>query len=65
MNEFLETPVEELIGVGKKVAEKLDRLKIKKAGDFITHFPHRYEDFSNIKDVVDLAPFPCNFFRKY
>ncbi len=50
----LETPVENLPGVGAKVAEKLRRLKIKTVRDLVFHFPHRWEDFSNAKNIKDL-----------
>ncbi len=54
MNKALKIPTEKLPGVGEKMVEKLKRLGIKKAGDFITHFPHRYEDFSNVKKIKNL-----------
>jgi len=43
----LNTPIEEISGIGPGFQNKLKRLKIKTVRDLIFHFPHRYEDFSN------------------
>ena len=51
----LDSPIETLGGIGEKVLEKLHRLKIKKVRDLLFHFPFRYDDFSNIKKIADLA----------
>ena len=42
------TPVTELPRVGPAYQRKLKRLGIKNIGQLIFHFPHRYEDFSNL-----------------
>src|SRR3989344_3274133 len=52
----LDSPINTIAGVGPKVAEKLSRLSIKTAEDLIWHLPHRYEDFSNIKEIRELVP---------
>ncbi|MFH1037006.1 MAG: ATP-dependent DNA helicase RecG, partial [Patescibacteria group bacterium] len=44
----LSTPIEEIPRVGPAYQKKLRRLNIKNAGQLIFHFPHRYEDFSNL-----------------
>jgi len=42
------TPVEKIPRVGPAFLKKLHRLGIKTAGQLLYHFPHRYEDFSNL-----------------
>src|SRR3989344_763749 len=48
----LSTPIEELRGVGPVYRGKLKRLGIKQIKDLLYHFPHRYEDFSNIVPIA-------------
>src|SRR4030042_566089 len=42
------TPIEQIPRVGPQYQKKLRRLGIKTIGQLIFHFPHRYEDFSNV-----------------
>ncbi|MEK9174857.1 MAG: DEAD/DEAH box helicase, partial [Patescibacteria group bacterium] len=49
------SPISTLNGIGPKVLEKLTKLRIKKVSDLLFHLPFRYEDFSNIKNIADLA----------
>lgn len=44
----LSTPIEEIPRVGPQHQKRLKRLGIKTLGQLLFHFPHRYEDFSNI-----------------
>lgn len=44
----LSTPIEKVAGIGPVFQKKIKRLGIKTIQDLIFHFPHRYEDFSNI-----------------
>jgi len=44
----LSTPIEEIPRIGPQYQKKLKRLGIKTVQDILFHFPHRYEDFSNI-----------------
>ena len=44
----LNTPIAEIPRVGPQSQKKLKRLGIKTVGDLLFHFPHRYEDFSNL-----------------
>jgi ATP-dependent DNA helicase RecG len=44
----LDTPVDDLPRVGPAYQRKLKRLNIRTVGQLIFHFPHRYEDFSNL-----------------
>lgn len=50
----LETPIENLVGVGPAFKQKLKRLKIKTVRDLVFHLPHRYEDFSNFIPISKL-----------
>ncbi len=47
----LATPVEKIPRVGPQYQRKLKKLGIKTVGDLLFHFPHRYEDFSNIVPI--------------
>ncbi|MBI4120426.1 MAG: GxxExxY protein [Parcubacteria group bacterium] len=51
----LNQPLETQAGIGPRVWPRLQRLGIKRLGDFLTHLPFRYEDFSNIKKIADLT----------
>lgn len=44
----LDTKIEQIKKVGPVYLKKLDKLKIKTIRDLFFHFPHRYEDFSQI-----------------
>lgn len=44
----LATPIEEIPRIGPKYQKRLKRLGIKNVRDLLFHFPHRYEDFSNL-----------------
>lgn len=44
----LSTPIEQIPRVGPIYQKKLKRLGIRTVGDLLFHFPHRYEDFSDI-----------------
>jgi len=48
----LDNPLEKVPGIGPKFQEKLKRMGIKTIEDLLFHFPHRYEDFSNIKNIL-------------
>jgi len=47
----LSTPIENIPRVGPIFVKKLQKIGIKTVEDLIFHFPHRYEDFSNIKPI--------------
>ncbi len=49
----LTTSIEELRRVGPQYQKKLKKLGIKTIGDLLFHFPHRYEDFSNIISISE------------
>jgi len=44
----LSTPIEEIPRVGPQSQRRLKRLGVKTVKDLLFHFPHRYEDFSNL-----------------
>lgn len=47
----LQTPIEQIPKIGEATLKRFKKLKIKTAGDFIFHFPLRYDDFSNILPI--------------
>ena len=48
----LSTPVSFVPRVGPQYQKRLKRMGIKTIGDLFFHFPHRYEDFSNIIPIA-------------
>jgi len=50
----LKTPIENLSRVGPIYQKKLKKLGIKTLEDLLLHFPHRYEDFSNLKPISEV-----------
>ncbi len=48
--------IRELSGVGESVAARLERLGINSVEDLITHFPRRYDDYSNVTEISKLKP---------
>ncbi len=52
----IESSVLDLPGVGGKLQSNLKRLEIETIADLIDHFPRRFDDFSEKKAIVDLAP---------
>ncbi|HEX7259404.1 MAG TPA: DEAD/DEAH box helicase, partial [Candidatus Saccharimonadia bacterium] len=48
--------VETLKGVGTAMAIKLERLGIATIGDLLTHYPRRYDDFSEIIPIRSMKP---------
>jgi len=44
----LSTPIEQIPRIGPQYQKRLKRMGIKTVRDLLFHFPHRYEDFSNI-----------------
>jgi len=45
---FLSTPIEKIPNIGPIYQKRLKKLGIKTVANLFFHFPHRYEDFSNI-----------------
>jgi len=49
----LNTPIEKIYRVGPNYKKRLEKLNIKTVEDLIFHFPHRYNDFSNLVKISD------------
>lgn len=49
-----QTPIDQLPGVGKYYAYKLKRLEVKTVEDLVYHFPFRYDDFSQIREIEEV-----------
>mgnify|MGYP001559158207 FL=1 len=52
----LSTPIEEIPRVGPQYQRRLKKLGIKTIGQLLFHFPHRYEDFSNLIPISKAEP---------
>ena len=50
----LSTPISQIPRVGPVYQKKLKRLGVKTIQDLLYHFPHRYEDFSNVTPIAKL-----------
>ncbi len=51
----LNSSIENLYKVGPQYVERLEKLKIKSVNDLLWHFPHRYDDFSSVMKIAELA----------
>ena len=47
----LSTPIGEIPRIGPQTQKKLKRLGVETVGELIFHFPHRYEDYSDIVPI--------------
>jgi len=56
MSSDLNNKIESLYGIGKHYLPKLHKLGIFNIKDLLYHFPHRYENFGEIKEIKDLCP---------
>ncbi len=50
----LSTPIKEIPKIGPIYQKRLKKLGIKTVRDLLYHFPHRYEDFSNLKKIAQV-----------
>lgn len=50
----LSTPIAELSRVGKAAASRLRRLHIETVEDLLHHYPRRYEDYSETRQIADV-----------
>ena len=50
----LDTPIERIPRLSRKVLPALKRLGIRTAHDLLFHFPARYEDFSHVRQIADV-----------
>lgn len=53
---LLSSRVTEVKGVGPALAERLEALQINTVKDLLYFFPRKYDDFSQITKIADLAP---------
>lgn len=51
----LETPLLQISGIGPRFLSLLAKLELATIGDLLWHFPVRYEDFSHVVPIADLA----------
>lgn len=56
MPSILDVPIQNIKYFGPAAAKKFAKLNIKKARDFLYHFPYRYEDFSDFVSISDIKP---------
>ena len=52
-----DTKIEKIVGIGPKMAKRLNKLGIETVLDFLYHFPFRYDDFSKITPISQLRSF--------
>jgi len=52
----LSTPIETIPRIGPVYQKKLKKMGIKTVRDLLYHFPHRYEDFSNLIPIAKAEP---------
>ncbi|MDO8265182.1 MAG: ATP-dependent DNA helicase RecG [Candidatus Parcubacteria bacterium] len=50
----LSTPIEQIPRIGPVYQRKLKKLGVKTVRDILFHFPHRYEDFSNLIPIAEV-----------
>jgi len=50
----LSTPVGEIPKIGPAYIKRLNKIGVKTIYDLFFHFPHRYEDFSNLKKISEI-----------
>lgn len=50
----LNQPIESLKNIGPAYLKRLNRLGIETVKDLLFHFPHRYNDFSNLKKINEI-----------
>jgi len=53
---LLDKQIESLKGIGPYYQKKLVKLRLKTVRDLLFHFPSRYDDFSNEKDIAGVFP---------
>ncbi len=51
----LDTSIQTIPRIGPKFQKKLKKMGIKTVEDLLWHFPHRYEDFSNVCPIAQLT----------
>ena len=59
----LDNPLNKIQGIGPKFLAKLQRMGIRNIKDLLFHFPHLYEDFSNIINISKYKLSEINCFK--
>lgn len=52
----LDSPIQELKGVGPALARKFQRLGIETVNDLLRYYPRKYQDYSEVTDIAQLKP---------
>src|SRR4030088_485287 len=52
----LNSPLSAIKGVGAQTAEKLTQLGVETVEDLLYLFPRKYDDFSQVIKIIDIAP---------
>jgi ATP-dependent DNA helicase RecG len=52
----LDTPIDQLRGVGAQTSKKLHQLGLNNVHDIISYYPRRYDDFSAITPIKNIRP---------
>ena len=52
----LETPLYDILGARAPLLKRFEKIGIKTLRDLLWHFPSRYEDFSKVSFIAELAP---------
>ncbi|MEX1102959.1 MAG: DEAD/DEAH box helicase, partial [Dehalococcoidia bacterium] len=52
----LKSPLTRLPAIGKAAATKFEKLGVETAGDAVTLFPRRFNDFTDVRRIADLNP---------
>ncbi len=52
----IQSPIEDVRGVGPEVAKKLHQLGVRTIADLIQYYPRRYDDYSKVQTVKKLRP---------
>lgn len=51
----IDAELAKLQGIGPKYGQRLERLGLQTIRDLLYHFPHRYDDYSNLKTISELV----------
>ncbi len=53
---LLTDDVSTINGVAKQTASRLYRMGIERVGDLVFHFPHRHDDYTDVRKIANLTP---------
>ncbi|MDQ3158766.1 MAG: hypothetical protein M3P98_01335, partial [bacterium] len=52
----IDSPIDEVKGVGQSLQKKFNQLGIYSIGDLLDYYPYRYEDYSNLLPIAKIRP---------